>query len=72
MDIFKKLNELSRKYGCSIDVHFVGDDGVSSRFYVMIDHSGVRKYFFFTIQKDMDLDTLVNELDERILRLKRR
>lgn len=72
MNIFTKLNELSRKYGCSIDVHFVGDDGVFSRVYVMLDHSGVRKYFFFTIQKDMDLDTLINELDERILRLKRR
>ena len=72
MNIFTKFNELSRKYGCSIDVHFVGDDGVSSRVYVMLDHSGVRKYFFFTIQKDMDLDTLINELDERILRLKRR
>lgn len=72
MNIFKKLNELSRKYGCDIDVHFVGDDGVSSRFYVRLDHSGVWKYFFFTIQKDMDLDTLINELDERILRLKRR
>ena len=72
MDIFKKLNELSRKYGCSIDVHFVGDDGVSSRFYVMIDHSGVRKYVVVTIQKDMDVGTLVDELDERRLSLKRR